>query len=170
MTSCISFPYKSSLTFSCLLVGTAWPTLSFLVIICWVFLCFLYHHHIFARICRCLTKWLDATALTEVPRHWAALRNEYSVPLLCTCNESVAVKIFHVLQSMVTLTLAGCQTPTQLLFRSTSSTWQEEKIRWKSSWVEIKPGKSLASHCQGQNRLDLEKVGNRMTGNRTRLI
>lgn len=40
--------------------------------------------------------WLDVTPLTKVPRHWAALGNEYFVFLLCMCNESVAVKIFHV--------------------------------------------------------------------------
>lgn len=39
-----------------------------------------------------------------------------------------------------------------------SSTGQREKTRWKSSWSEIKTGKSLANCPCGQNRLDLEKI------------
>lgn len=96
MTSHIRFPYKSTVTFSCLWFGTAWPTLPFIVIICWGFLCFLCHHHIFARNSRCLTMWLDAAALTEVLRCWAGLRNQCFVLLLYMCYELLAVKIFHV--------------------------------------------------------------------------
>lgn len=44
---------------------------------------------------------LDAAALTEVPKHWAPLRNEYFAFSLCMCNESLAVKIFYVLQNRV---------------------------------------------------------------------
>lgn len=50
----ITFSCKSTLTFSCLLLGRDWPTLSLLVIVCWGFLCFLHHHHIFASIARFL--------------------------------------------------------------------------------------------------------------------
>lgn len=77
--------------FSCLLFVVEFQTLSVPAVVCCAFLSFLHHHCIFARIARFLTMWLDVTALTEVPRHWAALRNEYFVFLLCICSESVAV-------------------------------------------------------------------------------
>jgi len=34
---------------------------------------------------------------------------------------------------------------------------EEEEKRKKSSWVEIKTGRSLTSYCHGQNRLDSQK-------------
>lgn len=41
------------------------------------------------------------------------------------------------------LTFASCKMPTQPLSHSSSSTRQEGKIRCKTSWVEIRTGKSL---------------------------
>jgi len=48
---------------------------------------------------------------------------------------------------------------TQLgITHSTFSTGWEEKIGWKSSWVETKTGRSLTSYHQRQNRLNLVKI------------
>lgn len=63
-----------------------------------------------------------------------------------TCLTCSYVCVFVVLSCGLCggLTLGGCQTfpqplaPTQLFTYSPSSTGQAEKIRWKSSWLEIK--------------------------------
>lgn len=53
------------------------------------------------------------------------------------------------------LTLASCWRPTQPLSHSPFSVRMGEKIRWKSSQLEIKPGRSLSS-CH--HRLDVGKI------------
>lgn len=55
------------------------------------------------------------------------------------------------------LTLAGCQTPTQLLPPSPSSMGWGERRRWKNVWVETETGRSLTNYHHRQNRLDLSK-------------
>ncbi|KAK4808526.1 hypothetical protein QYF61_009829 [Mycteria americana] len=44
------------------------------------------------------------------------------------------------------LTLSGCQTPAKQLSHCPSSTGQQEKTRLKSSWIEIKMGRSLTNY------------------------
>lgn len=140
------------LTFSCLLFGTAWPTLLFLVIVCWGLLYFLHHHHIFARISRCLTMRLDAT---EVPRLWAILRNEYFVLLLC--NELVAVKMFHVLQSVVVeLCWLPDTYPAALSLPYLNRTGGENKV--KKLMGRDKVREITWQSLSWANRLDLEKI------------
>jgi len=56
------------------------------------------------------------------------------------------------------VTWASSQTPTQLLTHSPCSTGQGQKAGWKTSWVEIKTGRSLTSHCHRQNRLSSGKL------------
>lgn len=57
------------------------------------------------------------------------------------------------------LTLAGCLMPTQPLSQSPFSMRQGgEEIRWRSSWVETKTGRSLSSYHRVQNRLGVGKI------------
>lgn len=56
------------------------------------------------------------------------------------------------------LTWTGCQSPTQLLFRSPSSAAQGENIRWKTSWAEIET--ALTTYHPRQNTLSLGKSTN----------
>jgi len=48
------------------------------------------------------------------------------------------------------MTLGGCQMTIQLLSHSPSSTGQKEKIRWKSSRVDVSIGSLLIHYCHGQ--------------------
>lgn len=63
-----------------------------------------------------------------------------------------AVEVFfHVLGG---LTLADCQIPTKLLCDFPSSTGHGEKIRCKSSWIEIQVGSTLSCFHHRRNRLE----------------
>ena len=55
------------------------------------------------------------------------------------------------------LTLAGCQMPTKWLCHSPSINNTGEKNTMKSSWVEVRTGRSL-TYCHRQNGLDLGKL------------
>lgn len=76
------------------------------------------------------------------------------------CEDTVKMSVgnavemfFHVLGG---LSLADCQTLTKLLYGFPSSTGHGEKIRWKSSWVEIKSGSTrILIYCQ-LNKTELE--------------
>lgn len=56
------------------------------------------------------------------------------------------------------LTLVGCQMPTKPLSHSPSLAWQGKKVRWKSSWVETRTGRSLTSYLHQQDWLNLGKI------------
>lgn len=71
--------------------------------------------------------------------------------LFCTVGWGRHAKVDAVLQMSPHkcdcggLTMADCQMPTELLSHSPSSTAQGEKRRWKSSFVELKTGRSLTN-------------------------
>lgn len=52
--------------------------------------------------------------------------------------------------------LARCPPSSSLI--PTMSTGHGEKVRWKSSWVEIKPGRLLINYYHRQNRLHMGKM------------
>jgi len=56
------------------------------------------------------------------------------------------------------LTLAGCQVANKPLYDSLFSRMQGEKNTTRSSWVEVRTGRSFSNCHLGQSRLDLEKL------------
>lgn len=57
------------------------------------------------------------------------------------------------------LNLTVCQVPTLPCSVSPSSIGHGEKIRWKSSWVKIRTGRSLINYCHIRTRFDLRMIG-----------